>query len=319
MTTDSTLASPSLAAQNTAVPRPAGLRALLPAARGALQWRLLLWWAVLLLLPAVAATLPAWQWLATSLDHSPYAATLAERLDMIAFSDLVTTAKDRYAPALDAGGIVALVLTLLLSPLLSGMAVAAARAHQTPGPAGLLAAGAQLYPRLARMLAWSLVPLGVAGALGAGAWRLAGKAAEAALLESDAHRAAQLAMLATVVLLVLAHATVDAGRAVLADDHRRTSAVAAWWRGCGLLLRRPLAVLGTYVIVTAVGLGAAGLLAFARTRVPALGTPGTIGAIVLAQLVVLVLGWMRAARLFALAMLVRRTGCGGKAGTDRLP
>jgi hypothetical protein len=39
--------------------------------------------------------------------------------------------------------------------------------------------------------------------------------------------------------------------------------------------------------------------------VPALGTLGTIGAVVLAQLVVVVLGWMRAARLMALAALVR--------------
>jgi hypothetical protein len=39
--------------------------------------------------------------------------------------------------------------------------------------------------------------------------------------------------------------------------------------------------------------------------VPALGTAGTIGAAVLAQLVVLVLGWMRMARLFALTALLR--------------
>jgi hypothetical protein len=49
----------------------------------------------------------------------------------------------------------------------------------------------------------------------------------------------------------------------------------------------------------------AALLAFARTRVPALGTAGTIAAVALAQLAVLVLGWMRAARLFALLALVR--------------
>jgi len=39
---------------------------------------------------------------------------------------------------------------------------------------------------------------------------------------------------------------------------------------------------------------------------------------VLAQLVVLVLGWMRAARLFALLALVRRPGADA-IGADRLP
>ena len=299
MTTDTILA-PTPAAHTV------GVRTALRAAlgrRGALQWRLLAWWA-LLLLPTIVATLPLWQMLSANLDHSPYAARLAERLDMIAFADLVGAAKERHAPALGAGGIVGLVLTLLLSPLLPGMAIATARARQAPGFGALLAAGMQWYPRLARMLAWSIVPLGVAGLLGAEAYRLADRVAGAALLESDAQRASHLAMLATVALLVLAHATVDAGRAVLARDHRRTSAVAAWWRGCGLLLRRPLALLGTYVVVTTIGLVVAGVLALVRTRVPALGPFGTIGAVVLAQLVVLVLGWMRTARLFALMRLV---------------
>jgi hypothetical protein len=303
--TESTLASPPLSTQNAGVARPAGMRSALRATRGALQWRLLLWWALLLLLPTVAAALPLWQMLAASLDHAVSAARLAERLDMIAFADLVGAARERHAAALGTGGLVALALTLLLSPLLSGMAIAAARAPQRLGMGALLAAGAHEYPRLARMLVWSAVPLGVAGLLGGGAWRLAGKAAETALLESDAERAAQLALLATSVLLLLAHATVDVGRAVLAADRRRTSAVAAWWRGCGLLLRRPLALLGTYLAVTAAGLAVAALLALARTRVPALGTAGTIGAVVLAQLVVLVLGWMRGARLYALLALVR--------------
>jgi hypothetical protein len=299
MTTPSTLHAPPPVAHD------GGVRAALRATRGALQWRLLLWWAVLLLLPTIVATLPVWQLLSASLDHSVYAARLAERLDMIAFADIVGAAREHDAPALGMGGLVALALTLLLSPLLAGMAIAASRAPRRLGSGALLAAGAQEYPRLARMLVWSVVPLGVAGLLGAGAYRLAGRAAATSLLESDANRAAHLAMLATAVLLVLAHATVDVGRAVLAADRRRTSAVAAWWHGCGLLARRPLALLGTYLAVTAGGVVIAALLAFARTRVPALGTAGTIVAVVLAQLVVLVLGWMRAARLFALLVLVR--------------
>ena len=49
----------------------------------------------------------------------------------------------------------------------------------------------------------------------------------------------------------------------------------------------------------------AALLAVARLHVPALGGAGTVGAVLLAQLAVLVLGWMRSARLFAMMALVR--------------
>lgn len=299
MTTETILESPSLA------PRAAGPHGVLHAARAALQWRLLLWWAVLLLLPTAVAALPVWELLSASLDHSVYAARLAGRLDMIAYADIMHAARDQYAPALGAGSLVALALTLLLSPLLAGMALAAARAPEPLASGTLLAAGAQCYPRLARMLAWSVVPLGVAVTVGSSAHHLAGQVAETARLEADAERAAHLATLATVVLLLLAHATIDVGRAMLAADRRRTSAIGAWWRGCGQLVRRPLALLGTWLGITAAGLFVAALLAFARVHVPALGTLGTIGAVVLAQLVVLVLGWMRMARLFALTALLR--------------
>ena len=299
MTTETILESPSLAR------RAAGLHGVLHAARAALQWRLLLWWAMLLLLPTVVAALPVWELLSASLDHSVYAARLAERLDMIAYADIMHAARDQYAPALGAGSLVALALTLLLSPLLAGMALAAARAPQPLASGALLAAGAQCYPRLARMLAWSIVPLGVAVMVGSSAHHLAGQVAETARLEADAERAAHLATLATVVLLLLAHATIDVGRAMLAADRRRTSAIGAWWRGCGHLARRPLALLGTWLGITAAGLALAAMLAFARVHVPALGTVGTAAAVVLAQLVVLVLGWMRMARLFALVALLR--------------
>jgi hypothetical protein len=302
MTTETLLESASLA------PRAAGphgvLHGVLHAKRAALQWRLLLWWAVVLL-PTVVAALPMWELLSASLDHSVYAARLAERLDMIAYADIMHAAREQYGPALGAGSLVALVLTLLLSPLLAGMALAAARAPAILGSGALLAAGAQFYPRMARMLAWSIIPLGAAGLVASSAHHLAGQVAETALLETDAERAAHLATFAAVVLLVLAHATVDIGRAMLAADRRRTSVIGAWWRGCGQLARRPLALLGTYLGITAAGLVAAALLAFARVHVPALGTVGTVGAVVLAQLVVLVLGWMRMARLFALTALLR--------------
>lgn len=287
------------------VRHPANLAAALRAACGVLQWRLLLWWVLLLLLPTAAAALPWWQMLGASLDHSLYAARLAERLDLVAVADLAFAANERYGVAIGSGGLVAVVLTLLLSPLLTGMTLAAARAPQRLGFMPLLAAGAAEYARLLRMLVWGVVPLGIAAALGSIPFRFADRVAETAILESDAARAARLATLAAAVLVLLAHATVDAGRAVLAGDRRRTSAAAAWWAGCRLLARRPLAVLGVYAVITAVGLIVAALLALARAHVPALGMLGMAGAVVLAQAIVVVLGAMRSARLFALLALIR--------------
>jgi hypothetical protein len=305
MHTDQTLDSPSLAPQNTGVRRRYGLRPLVAAFRGALQWRLLLWWALLLLLPTIAAALPVWQMLAANLDHSVYAAQLASKLDMLAIADLGGSVREHYAAAIGSGGIVALGLTLLLSPLLAGMTIHAARAAKRPGFTDLLAGGAREYARMFRMLVWSVVPLAAAGIAAGVAFKLAGKSAESAILESDAERASHIAMIVAAVAFALVHATIDAGRALLANERRRRSAIVAWWGGVMLLVRRPLSVLGVYLAVTGAGLLLAALLALARLQVPALGAGGTTGAVLLTQLAVLVLGWMRSARLFALMALTR--------------
>lgn len=305
MSTDQTLESPSLAPQNADVRRRHGMRSRLNAMRAALQWRLMLWWALLLLLPTLAASLPVWQMLAASLDHSVYAAQLADKLDMLAIADLMGSARDRFAAAIGTGGIVALALTLLLSPLLAGMSIHAARATRRPGFIDLLAGGAQEYARMFRMMVWSVIPLVIVGVVAGLAFKLAGKSAESAVLESDAEQASRLALIATAVVFVLVHATLDAGRALLANERRRRSAIVAWWGGVRLMLRRPLPLLGVYVLVTGIGLLLAALLAVARVHVPALGGVGTVGAVLLTQLAVLVLGWMRSARLFAMMALVR--------------
>lgn len=305
MNTDQTLDSPSLAPQNAGARRRHGLRPLFGAMRAALQWRLLLWWALLLLLPTIVASLPVWQMLGASLDHSVHAAQLAQKLDMIAIADLAGSVRDRFAAAIGAGGIVALGLTLLLSPLLAGMSIHAARAPRRPGMIDLLAGGAQEYARMFRMMVWSVFPLLIVGIVAGIAFKVAGKAAETAILESDAEHASHLALTATAVVFVLVHATIDAGRALLANERRRRSAVVAWWGGVRLMLRRPFSLLGVYLIVTGIGLVLAALLAAVRVQVPALGAGGTIGAVLLTQLAVLALGWMRSARLFAMMALVR--------------
>lgn len=305
MTTPSTLEAPSLSSQHAVLQRRPGFVSALRSSRAALQWRLMLWWAVLLLLPAIVAALPFWQMLSVNLDHSVYAARLAQGLDSIAVADLMTTGKERYGAAIAGGAMVSVVLTLLLSPLLTGMTIAALRAPQRLGFIPLLSAGALEYGRLLRMLVWAVVPLGIAGAVAGFASTAAGKSAESAILEADATHASRLALLAAVVLFVVMHASLDAGRAMLGNDRRRRSAFLAWWGGFRLMLRRPLALLGSYVVISAIGLALAAALALGRMHVPALGLVGTVAAFLLTQLAVIVLGFMRSARLAAMMELAR--------------
>jgi hypothetical protein len=292
------------AAQRPANPRPGRLALPLRAARCALQWRLLVLWTGVLLLPALVAALPVWQLLSANLDHTVGAAAFASRLDLVALADL-SGALARSGAATGNGTLLALVLTLLLSPLLSGMTIAAARAPQQLGFSGLVAGGVLEYTRLLRMMVWAVVPLGLAAALSGVATGVAGKAGERAILESEASFASLAAIVFAGVVLLLANASLDAGRATLAIDRRRKSAVRAWWDGCKLLARRPLATLGAWFGISALGLALAALLGVARINVPALGAGGFLAGFALTQLAVAAVAWMRSARLVALMELAR--------------
>lgn len=289
----------------SAAPGRTGLRGLLSALRPALQWRLMLLWLLALLLPTLVATLPVWTMLGAAFNRSVHATALAQRLDALAIADVIGL-HTQHASAINAGGTVALVITLLLSPFLTGTAITAARAPAPLGIAALAAGGVREYGRLLRMLVWAIVPLGVAAFLGG---MVAGVAEQpGAVLESSASNAALAGSLIVALLLLLAHATLDTGRAVLALDRRRRSAVLAWCDGLGLIARRPFAIFGVYVVVTVLGLLLAGALAVARLNLPALGAGSFLGGLLLAQLAVLVLAWMRCARLFGLMELARGAG-----------
>lgn len=300
---NATLQSEKPAAAVAAPAKASPARAVLRAVRAALQWRLALLWAALLLLPTIVAAIPVLQLLSASLNHSVQAAALAVNLDLNAISDL-GLANARAGTGIGNGSLLALVFTLLLSPLLAGMTIQAARTAGTPGFGSLFAGGVQEYPRLLRMLLWAIVPLGIAAGISAGAFAGSHAYAAKAVFQSDAHTAWWIATGIAGLLFVIADASLDAGRAVLASDRRRSSAVKAWWRGFMLLLRRPFATLGIYLGITLAGLVLAGLLAVARLNVAPLGF-GVAGAFVLTQLAVVALGWMRSARLFALLELIR--------------
>lgn len=272
------------------------------AARAALQWRLLLVWLAAVSLPTLLLALPVWQALSGILDHSVRAPELARALDAAALSDVMSEL-GRDGVALRAGGLAAIVLTLLLSPFLSGVVATAGRAQETARLRELFAGGVAEYPRMFRMLLWSIVPLGAALAAGGALAEAAGKYAEHATLEADAAHWSLAANSVAAILLLLANLTLDAGRAQLAIDRRRTSAVKAWWSGVKLLLRRPAAMLGCYAVLTVGGLLLAALLAVARLQVGGRNAALLVAAFLLAQLVVLAVAWMRAARLFALMTL----------------
>lgn len=268
------------------------------------QWRLLLLWTGAMLIPTALLALPAWRLLAGQLDHSVHAAALAQRLDLVAIADLWAV-YSRHEALFDYATLVALGVTLLLSPALCAMALVAARAERAPGFAELIAGAAADYPRMLRMLLWAAVPLGAAASAGAALVNLA-QVQELHAVTASGNRLLQgLAGGVLLLLLLLAHASIDAGRAVLALEQRRTSAIGGWVSGCRLLAVRPIATLGAYAAISIGGLGVAALLAMARLHLPGGGMVAFIGAVLLTQVIVLVIGATRVARLFALVALAR--------------
>lgn len=265
------------------------------------QWRLLLLWILLPLLCVLVAALPAWVWLSSLLDHSPQATAIATgKAPMLLLAAL--TAPDAPLALLNTNIRVAAGLMLLLSPLLTAATVTALRSPSAPGFGDLLRGALADYGPMLRLLLWSLLPLGLALGLGAAALGFNDRLHEHAILATEVARGESLALGLMAVLLVLAHASIEAGRGWLAADARLRSARKAWWRGLGLLWRRPLAVLGAYLLPTLVSLLLAALLLALRGRL----TPSGGGLLLMFLLGLAIAGslaWGKVARLHALRAL----------------
>ena len=265
----------------------------------ALQWRLLLLWTAAMLLPAALMVWPFWATLAGQLDKSLYAAQWAQQLDAMVIADLGSKWMDNGAALLTAGGS-ALLLTLLVSPLLNAAIVAAARAPEPLHWVPLLQKGLHHYGRMLRLWVWGVLLLAAAGGIASGAYHLAGNYADKAILESNATLASRAAMLVSALVLLLVHLSLEAGRAQLAVYPGRTSAVKAWWRGCKTIRARFLPMLGFYVGLSLVGALAALALTALRIALPQLGAFWLVLGVLLAQVAIAAIGWMRIARLTAL-------------------
>lgn len=281
-----------------------GFSAYASAVFAALQWRLLLLWVVVLLIPTLIVAVPLAASLGSVWDHSVHVQDYANRFDLGVFTDVLKA----LAPAgatVNGIGAIALVLTLLLSPWLAGMAVASGRAAR-PLSFGLLIQGGWVeYGRMFRLALWSLVPYAVAGGVIMAAANWGDQRSDLAVLESRADQTMNIVMLVGVLMIVLAQAIVESARAQYVADLGLRSATRAMGRGLRQLFRRPLATIFVYLAVTVIGLGLAFLITLLRIRITPSTGAAVLGAFLLVQLGVVVLAWMRTARLFSLGMVAR--------------
>ena len=282
--------------------RRGGFGAAIAGLRDALQWRMWLLWILATLVPALLVATPFWATLQGQFGHTLHAAEIAAGKNV----PMLLQGIMEIAPHLAWLGVVvgaSTVLMLLLSPWLTGMVVAAMRAGRRLGFGELIRGGLAEYGRMLRMLLWSLIPLGIALAIGAGVLGALKKGTEAAILASEVESATRGGMIVLVVLFVLAHATVEGGRGWFGADLALRSAIKAWWRGLKLLLRRPLATLLVYVIASVAGYGLALLFAWLRVRVDGVGMGATVLAFLAGQGIVVMLAFGRIARLYGFGAL----------------
>ncbi|RAO75460.1 hypothetical protein [Dyella jiangningensis] len=273
----------------------------------ALQWRLLLLWVLLLLLPVAVAALPLLQSLGALLNHSTHARAWAQQFDVLMFGDVLRALVPQHA-TLHGALAASLLLALLLLPWLNGMVVASGRAGRALGFGPLLQGGLAEYGRMFRLLLWSVLPYVAAGYLVQLGLDRADDASDAAVLESRAIAAQHMAWWWAGAVIALAQAWMESARAAFIADASLRSASLAMVRGLVQLLRRPFSTLFVYLLVTAIGFALAFSLGLARAHTLSVGTQGLLLGFALSALVVVALGWTRIARLLALAEVARSLG-----------
>jgi hypothetical protein len=284
--------------------RSKGFGAVFSGMRAAMQWRLLLLWLLIMLIPVALVALPLWQMLGGLLNTSVHSLAWAQGFNDIMFGDVIASFAD-HPQWLVTDMAVAQASTLLLSPFLAGMIVGSGRAGRVLGFGALLQNGLIEYGRMFRLLLWALIPYGVvigAGMLGA---NLIDKRMDQAVLQSQVDSLHNIVHVVLLILLVLMQSIVESARAAFIADTTLRSATRALWRGIKQLIRRPVKTLAFYLVVTVIGLALAAIFGLLRIHVTPVGLAGVVLALLLSQLVVLAFGWMRAARLFALAEVAR--------------
>jgi hypothetical protein len=222
----------------------------------------------------------------------------------LAFADIGVEFFRSLAPITGAMA-VATLLGALSWPFVAGMAVGALRGARSRTFAEWIEGGVVYYTRMLRVALVAIVPLAVIGCAAALAFGGARRYASRAILESDATLAWRAALVFTLLVFVVVHATIELGRAAFGADDRLRSGWRAWLRGVELVGRHPLRVLGTYLAPTLASYVVAAPLMIARLRLSGPSAVELAMVFVLTQLTVATLGWGRAARLLALTSLSR--------------
>ncbi len=237
---------------NKHVSRRVDLGAVARAPLAAMQWRLLLLWVLLLLLPTAVVSLPLWRSLSGLLDHSVQVPAWAAQFSPVMFGDTMSALRANSG-WLGGVALLGLLLTLLLSPFLNGMVIGSGRAGRVLGFSHLLQCGIVEYGRMFRLMLWSVLPYAVMAALIGVVFSAVDRIDAKAVLESEADRASHMALWLAVLLFVLAQAIVESGRAAFIADSSLRSATRAFGRGFMQLLRRPFSTLLSYLLISLVG------------------------------------------------------------------
>lgn len=278
------------------------------AMRRPLQWRLLVLSPVVLWVAAAATLLPLLGFLGGLFDHSTRWRELTASLDSAGLAEL---AKAMTAPAvagLEAGIGTSLVLTALVAPFLAGAALVVAEADARPSFRELLSGAAGHYGRMLRLQIAALLPLAVALILASVAIAWASGVSDRATSEAATHTSHRLALGVAAFAVFLAQLVADAGRARLAVESDRRSALFALGAGIKLVVKQPLQALAVGLPPTLVSLAAAAVLLVLRQQIVQSSVAALLLAFVFAQLAVASIAWGHAARLCGLVEIARALG-----------
>src|SRR5699024_6562660 len=113
------------------------------------------------------------------------------------------------AAVLSGAWFVGLIVTLVLSPFLTGVVVTATQGARHPRLGELMHGGLAYYWRMVRVMLWSLVPYIIAIIVGNIVHGAASSSARHDVLQSSADTGFLIARIVFVVLLVLAHAMME--------------------------------------------------------------------------------------------------------------